>query len=119
MSKTFGNYTRHGINDAGSGSFGKVCFYSHSSDKNNILAGKIISNQYWRREEMEILRTLTHDNIVKCIDVAFNSQEVLLVTELLSSSLYDALRLEKKSLYTVTQTSNHVRVNHNQFQPMI
>jgi serine/threonine protein kinase len=83
------------------------------------LAGKVIQIQDWRRDEMDILRKWDHQNIVKYIDVASDRKEVLLVTELLSSSLYDALRLEKKSLYTVTQTSKGVRVNQSQFQPRL
>jgi hypothetical protein len=83
------------------------------------LAGIVIQNQDWRRDEMDILRKYVHQNIVKYVDEAFDMKEVPLVTELLSSSLYDALRLEKKSLYTVIHTSKGVRVNQSQFQPRL
>lgn len=117
--RTFKTYERHGTNDAGWGSFGYVFFY-HSTDNNSQLyAVKAIPAEKVRMDEIAILKECSHPNIVQYIDCEFSDSLCLIVTELLNSSLYDALRGAKKSLFVLTQTSKGVRVNQTLFSPKL
>lgn len=117
--KYFKNYERHGVNDAGYGSFGKVYFYHLKEDHMKIVAVKVIEEDNIRKDELEILKQCTHKNIVEYIDCENKEGLWFIVTELLNSSLYDALHCSKDSLFVLTQRSNGCRINQTQFLPKL
>jgi serine/threonine protein kinase len=124
MSKRFGKYTKHGNSDAGYGAFGKVWFYRNfgpEGDFGNIVyAAKIVPLEKWNDREAEILRMCQHENIVRYFDFVRGEDEVMVVTELLQSSLYGALLSKKRSLFTVAPSitrAGDLRVNQTAFYP--
>lgn len=117
--KSFKCYERHGSNDAGWGSFGYVYFYRLSVDHSKLFAVKVIPEDIVRMDEITILRQCSHPNIVQYTDCAFQDSLCLIVTELLNSSLSDALRGAKNSLFVLTQSSRGVRINQTPFLPKL
>lgn len=125
----FGEYTRHGVSDAGYGSFGKVYFYrryDHEGNYGNIVYGaKIVPLEKWNDKEADILRECEHENVVRYINFLKTDIECMVVTELLNTSLYDALSCKPKSLFAVThfkdkmKNRGDVRIQHLKFQPQL
>lgn len=117
--KTFTTYERQGHNDAGYGSFGHVYFYRSINNTKEIFAVKVIEEANVRQQELDILQACNHKNIVRYIDSVWQSGLCLVVTELLHSSLYDAMRGAKNSLFVLTTTSTGVRINQTPFLPKL
>ena len=117
--KKFKIYEKHGNNEAGYGSFGHVYFYHLIENHSQLYAVKAIPGDEVRKDEIDILKECSHKNIVSYIDCDYQDSLWLIVTELLNSSLYDALRAAEKSLFMLTQYSKGVRLNQIRFLPKL
>lgn len=118
--QNFKGYTRQGSNNAGWGSFGYVYFYHSVDDHRTVVAVKAIPEDAIRTQEVELLKSCNHPNIVRYIDCSVQDSLWLIVTELLSSSLHDAFRAAKKSLFQPCDSGKGgVSIKQNNFWPKL
>lgn len=112
-------YERQGSNNAGYGSYGHVYFYHLVEDHKKVFAIKFIAQENIRQQEVAILQSCAHENIVRYIDYGLEDGYCFIVTELLNSSLYDAFRAAERSLFELTPTSKGYRIYQRKFLPKL
>lgn len=116
----FEKYVRTGSpNNIGSGTYGTVYTWYRKGETSVAYAGKLVKNRNWNANEVHNLKRCNHVNILAFVDIDINkkSRDVLLVTELLNSSLYDALRPSDESMYSQRRCGKGVHIVRKKFDP--
>eukprot|EP01031_Cornospumella_fuschlensis_P025589 gene25589-30902_t len=119
MSPTvFGDYQKTGDHkDIGFGAFGQVFTWYKIGNTSIAYAGKIVAKVDWNGSEVKNLKNCNHVNIVRYVDFVIQAQEVLLVTELLNSTLFDGLRSAEESMFAQKRCGRGVRIIRTKFAP--
>lgn len=117
MGTKFGNYVLRDITEIGKGAFGTVYAWFRKGEAYKLYAGKKVRKKELSHQELTNLRGCNHVNIVSYVDFERNGSEVLLVTELMDSTLCKGLRPGENSLFGQRRCGGGAVLTKSRFDP--